>query len=192
MRIRKLAVFAAAMALSGLVFAADEYKIDPVHSTVGFSVKHFGISTVPGKFTDFSGIISYDEQDVTKSFVKVAIKSASIDTGNGGRDKDLRSPNFFDVAKYPDITFESTQIKKSGEGWVAVGTLVMHGVTKTIELPFTVNGKANDPWGNERIGAEARIKIRRQDYGISADPGLIGDEVKIELLVEAARPLPKK
>jgi polyisoprenoid-binding protein YceI len=180
----------AILALAGAAFAG-EYKIDPAHTTAAFAVKHLGISTVPGHFGDVSGAINYDEKDPSKSSVKVSIKTASIDTNNGTRDKDLRSPNFFDVAKYPEITFESNQVKKNGDDWVAVGTFTMHGVSKTIELPFTLNGPVQDPWGKQRLGVESNTKLSRAEYGITADKGLIGDEIKITLSVEAAQPQSK-
>jgi len=186
-------VLTAALLLSTLAFAADEYKIDKVHSTVGFSVKHLVISSVPGRFTDFDGTIVYDDKDVTKSSVKVTIQAASINTDNSHRDDDLRGPNFLDSAKYPTITFESKQVKKTPNGLVAVGTLTIKDVSKEIELPFTINGKVR--LGNsEHLGAEASIQINRQDYHltfnkmIEAGP-MVGDDVKINLIVEAERPL---
>ncbi len=186
-------VLTAALLLSTLAFAADEYKIDKVHSTVGFSVKHLVISSVPGRFTDFDGTIVYDDKDVTKSSVKVTIQAASINTDNSHRDDDLRGPNFLDTAKYPTITFESKQVKKTPNGLVAVGTLTIKDVSKEIELPFTINGKVR--LGNsEHLGAEASIQINRQDYHltfnkmIEAGP-MVGDDVKINLIVEAERPL---
>lgn len=191
MRFRNTIFAAAVFAFATVAAFAGEYKIDPVHSTLGFGVRHLGISTVHGKFTDFDGVISYDEKDPSKSSVKVTIKTASINTGNDTRDKDLRSDNFFDVAKYPEITFQSTSVKKNGDDWVATGNYTMHGVTKSLELPFTLSGPVKDPWGNQRIGVESSTKVNRSDYGITADKGLIGEEVKIDLTVEAAQPQAK-
>jgi polyisoprenoid-binding protein YceI len=197
MNIRKSALLVAALLfVSTLALAADEFKIDKAHSSVGFSVKHMVISTVPGRFTDFEGVISYDDQDVTKSSVKVTIQTASINTDNASRDNDLRGPNFFDAAKYPTITFESKQVRKAADGsLVAVGTLTIKDVSKEIELPFTINGKIK-AFGGERMAAEAHTKINRQDYHLTfnkmveAGP-MVGDDVNINLNVEAARPLPK-
>jgi polyisoprenoid-binding protein YceI len=179
--------------LASAAAAADRYEIDPVHTEVGFSVKHLVINNVRGKFNDFSGTILYDENDITKSSVQVSIKAASIDTGVKDRDNDLRSPNFFDVAKYPKLTFQSRSIEKRGDGYVAVGTLTMHGIAKEIALPFTLNGKIKDPWGSERVGFEAGLTINRQDWGINyskvMDNGglMVGNDVKIELNVEAVK-----
>lgn len=185
------ALFAAIMILSSTAFAAGDYKIDKVHSNVGFTVKHLLISTVPGRFNDFEGAIHYDANDVSKSSVNMTIKTASVNTDNASRDKDLRSADFFDVEKYPDITFVSKQVKKTGDNLVALGTLTIRGVSKEIELPFSINGPIQDPWGNQRVGAEAATKISRKEYGVNGAPGAVGDEVKISLSVEAARPLAK-
>src|SRR5205085_11657931 len=124
------------LAITISAFAADEYKIDPVHSSVTFSVRHMGISNVPGRFSDVSGTILLDEKDLTKSSVTAVIKTASIDTNNPNRDKDLKGPNFFDTDKYPEATFKSTRIEKRGDQYVAIGNFTLKDVTKEIELPF--------------------------------------------------------
>src|SRR5262245_12469491 len=117
------------------------YAIDNNHSTVGFSVPIFGgLSQVTGKFTDFAITLNNDEKDTTKSSVNVVIKATSINTGIEGRDRHLRNPDFFDVEKFPEITFQSQRIEKKGKQFIAHGPLTMHGVTKEIALPFTING----------------------------------------------------
>ena len=185
--------FVGSLILVTSAWGADRYEIDPVHSEVGFSVKHLVINNVRGKFADFAGAILYDESDATKSSVNVTVKTASITTGNTLRDGDLKSANFFDVAKYPELTFQSKRVEKRGEGYVAVGTLNMHGTSKDISLPFAINGKIKDPWGNQRIGIEAGLTINRQDWGINyskvTDSGglVVGNDVKIELNVEAIK-----
>lgn len=195
MRLHRLAL--AGLALAALVppaVAADTFTFDTSHTTVGFAVKHMVISTVKGRFNDFSGTIMYDPQDVTKSSVEVTIKTASVDTGNADRDKHLRSADFFDAEKYPEITFKSTRVEKRGNGYVAHGPLTMHGVTKEVELPFTVTGVINDPWGNIRLGAEVEpVKVNRQDFGVSWSKALdsgglvVSDDVALELSVEAVK-----
>lgn len=192
---RALFLVATTLLLSVAGFAADEYKIDKGHSTVGFSVKHMVISSVPGRFTDFEGTINYDEQDVTKSSVKVVIQAASISTDNAKRDEDLRGPSFLDTAKYPTITFESKQIKKTSDGLVALGTLTIKDVSKEIELPFTINGKIR-MGPAERLGAEAHVRINRQEYHLSFNKAIeagpmVGDDVNINLSVEATHPVAK-
>jgi len=175
--------------LCGSALAADEFKIDPGHSSVGFSVRHMTISTVHGRFNDYSGTIVFDP-DPTKCSVNVTIKTASVNTDNQNRDNDLRSPNFFDVQKYPEITFQSKSVAKKGDSWVAHGTLTIHGVSKDVDLPFTLSGPVSMGRG-KRLGAEAGLTINRQDYGLNysktLDNGglLVGNDVKIEITIEA-------
>jgi polyisoprenoid-binding protein YceI len=180
----------AVVAIGGSAFAADEYKIDPGHSSVGFNVKHMMVSTVHGRFNDFSGQIIYDDKDISKSSVKVAIKTASVNTDNTARDNDLRGANFLDVEKFPEITFQSKSVEKKGDGYVAHGTLTIHGVAKDVDLPFTLNGPLATPRGKV-MGADAGLSINRMDYGVSWSRSLDGggmvvsNDVKIELNVEA-------
>ena len=177
---------------SGAV-AADTYAIDPVHSSVGFSVQHMVISRVNGNFKEFSGTIVYDEKDPAKSSVNVHIKAASVDTRDEGRDGDLRGGDFFDVAKFPEITFASTRIEKTGEDYVAHGQLTIRGVSKEVALPFKIAGTIKDPSGQIRLAAQAGLTINRKDFGVSwnmkLDNGglVVGDDVKIDLQVEAVR-----
>lgn len=184
---------AALMLLAATSFGADKYMIDKSHSSVGFSVRHMVISSVKGSFTDFDGTIMFDEKDITKSSVNVTIKAESIDTNDENRDDHLRNEDFFDVAKYPEITFVSTKIEKSGDEFIMHGNFTMHGVTKEISMPFEINGPITDPWGNIRFGAESRLKLDRKDYGIvwnkTLDAGglTVGNEVKIELHIEAVK-----
>ncbi len=174
-------------------FAGDRYQIDPVHSSIGFTVRHMVIANVKGYFKEFSGTIIYDENDITRSSVSVTIKTASINTENPKRDAHLRSPDFFDAEKYREITFKSKRILKEKDGYVAVGDLTMRGVTREIRIPFQILGKVIDPWGNTRLGVEASLKLNRHDYGISwsqtLDSGglVVGDEVKIDLNIEAVK-----
>src|SRR3954468_22476280 len=171
------------LAFAATAFAADVYTIDPAHSSATFSVRHMMISTVPGRFSGISGTINYDEKDITKSSVEATIKTATISTDNDYRDKDLKSANYFDVEKYPEITFKSTKVEKRGEQLVAIGDFTMHGVTKQIELPFEIN-KATTPRGTV-IGATADTKLSRKDYGITSGAGMVSDDIKISLSVEA-------
>jgi polyisoprenoid-binding protein YceI len=177
--------------LSLSAIAADTYKIDPVHSYVGFSVSHLVINDVKGKFTEFSGTIVVDGKQIKEA--KGTIETKSIDTGNTMRDKDLRSPNFFDAEKYPTITFETTRVETKGGEPVLAGKFTMHGVSKDISLPAKVRGPVKDPWGNERIGFQTKTKIKRMDYGMSYNKTLetggllVGDEVEIEINAEATK-----
>ncbi|NOX87844.1 MAG: polyisoprenoid-binding protein [Calditrichaeota bacterium] len=176
---------------AGSLMAGDKYDIDIAHSRVSFSVKHMVIATVTGKFNDFSGTIDYDDNDATKTRADVTINAASIDTDNEKRDNHLRSADFFDTENFKTITFKTDGVEKRGDNYVAVGNLTMHGVTKKIEIPFTVTGKIVDPWGNVRIGIEGSASLNRKDFGInwskSMDNGglVVSDKVKININLEA-------
>jgi len=173
------------------------YPIDNGHSTVGFSVPILGgLSQVKGKFTDFTITINNDEKDITKSNVNVVIKTTSINTGIEGRDKHLRTADFFDVEKYPEITFQSQRIEKKGKAFIAHGPLTMRGVTKDIALPFTITGSFTNPTSKKMsVGYAASLVINRRDFGINYSrqdsPTFIGDNitVEIELITRALDPV---
>ncbi len=178
--------------------SAGTYAIDPAHTTIGFSVRHLVINNVPGRFREFTGAIQYDPENLTNSSVTFTAKSNSIDTGIEPRDKHLRSADFFDVERYPEITFKSTRIEKKGkDDFIAHGDFTLHGVTKTVALPFKLYGAIKDPWGKMRIGVEAGLTINRQDYGVAwsqkLDNGglVVANDVKIALFVEAVKQEPK-
>ncbi len=186
-----LAVFLTLCFASVALGADNTYVVDVDHTTVGFTVRHLVINKVRGKFNEFTGTIVYDENDITKSSLQGTIKAASIDTDHARRDKHLRSPDFFDAAGHPEITFKSKSVAKDGDGFVLVGDLTMRGTTKEIHIPFEITGKIKDPWGKMRIGFEATLRIDRQEFGISysktMDNGglIVGNKVNIELIGEA-------
>ena len=162
------------------------FEIDTNHSNVGFAVPIAGLARVSGKFTDFKVAIVYDEADVAKSSVNAVIKTASIDTGVERRDAHLRTPDFFDAEKFPEITFQSKRVEKKGKQLLAHGTFTMHGVAKEIVIPFTITGMHKDPQtGQTTLGVTAHLSINRRDYGINwsnpKNPTFIGDQVDIEL-----------
>lgn len=173
------------------------YTIDPAHSSIGFSIRHLMLSVVTGRFDDFSGSIRIDGDDVTKSSVEFTAKVASIDTDVPKRDEHLRSADFFEVEKYPEMTFRSTRVERAGDGYVAHGKLTLKGVTKEIAIPFTLFGAIQDPWGGTRIGVDASTTLDRQDYGITWNAQLegggvsVGNEVDVHLAVEAVKQEPK-
>ncbi len=164
-----------------------QYPIDANHSTVGFSVSIMdGLSRVSGKFTDFTVTLMNDEKDITKSSVNVVIKAASINTGIPARDTHLRSADFFDAEKYPEITFQSKRIEKKGKQLFALGTFTMHGVSKEITLPFQITGVNKDPVSKKmNLGYSAQIVINRREFGINWThpkvPNFVGDNVEIEI-----------
>jgi polyisoprenoid-binding protein YceI len=171
--------------------ATRTYKIDKSHSEAIFQVRHL-VTKVRGRFSDFEGAIEFNEASPEQSRVHFAINATSIDTSEPDRDKHLRSADFFDVEKYPQITFVSTRVTKRGsETYDVAGNFTMHGVTKEIVLPVSHLGKAKDPWGNERLGFEAETTINRKDYGLNWNAALetggflVGDEVKISLQIQA-------
>lgn len=173
-----------------------EYTIDNNHSTVGFSVPILGgLSQVKGKFSSFEIVLLNDEKDITKSSVKVVIKTASIHTGIDARDNHLRTADFFDAEKYPEITFQSTRVKKSGKSFVAIGDLTMRGVTKQIELPFSITGVVKKD-GVTNVGYHAHMTLNRRDYGINWEhkttPNFVGDniDVDIDLITKAIKDQP--
>lgn len=177
------------LATAGLAHAGT-YTIDQAHSDVSFKVRHL-VSKTSGQFTDFNGTIDADFEKLDASSVIFTIKTASIDTENEDRDKHLRSEDFFDTDTYPEITFVSSKITKSGEKTFAVtGTLTMHGVAKTVTLPVAFLGEAASPWGGKVAGFEISTTLDRKDYGIvwnkALDAGgmILGDEVEISINLE--------
>lgn len=174
------------------------YNFDRAHSNIGFRIMHMGLAEIPGNFTDYTGTINYNADDVTKSSVEFTAKVTSINTGIEPRDKHLRTADFFEVEKYPDMTFKSTKIEKKGKGFIAVGDFTLKGVTKQISLPFTINNfHKNAERGVIKIGVSALTVINRRDYGISygkvLDNGILelADNVQVNLQIEAAKQMPK-
>ena len=179
-----------ALLVAHSAFAADTFVFDKAHSTIGFQVRHL-FSKVPGKFDDFSGQIKLDEANPEQSSVEVTIKTASVDTGVKMRDDDLRSPNFFDAKKFPEITFKSTSVKRTGENTADVtGDLAMHGVTKEVVLKVELLGKGAGMQGAITSGWDAGTALKRSDFGLSWNKVIegtqvVGDDVQIELHIEA-------
>jgi polyisoprenoid-binding protein YceI len=171
-------------------FAADTYVFDKGHSSIGFQIRHL-FSNVPGKFDDFTGTIQFDEANPEQSSVEVTIQTASIDTGVKMRDDDLRSANFFDATKFPETTFKSKSVKKTGDNTFDVtGDLTMHGVTKEVLLKVELIGKGAGPKNSVLSGWDATTSLKRSDFGLAWNKVIegtqvVGDDVKIELHVEA-------
>lgn len=169
--------------------AQKKYDFDGAHSLVRFTVQLAGLTGVEGRFVDTDATISYDETDLTKSSVTALIHTASIDTGETERDEHLRTADFFDAEKFPIICFQSKRIEKRDSEWVAVGELTIHGVTREIALPFQWVQKIHtDPFGNDRIGFEAHMTLKRSDYGIKGPRfwgEVISDDVDVVLRVSA-------
>lgn len=184
------ATLIASLALAGFAAAQTSWQIDPAHTSAQFSVKHLGVSTVRGAFTKVSGSAKYDAADPAKTSLEAIIDATSVDTRVEMRDKDLRSPNFLDVEKYPTITFHSKHAQSAGEGKLQItGDLTIHGTTKEVVLDVDGPSAAmKDPWGNQRIGASATTKISRKDFGIVSSPAVVGDDLTITIDAELIQP----
>ena len=168
------------------------YKADPVHSKVGFSIRHF-VSDVDGRFGDFDGVVKFDAQHPADSSVQFTIQAASINTNNEARDKHLKSPDFFDAAKFPTLSFTSTKVTPKGDKTFDVtGNLTIHGVTKTVTVPARFRGEMKTAMG-ERAGFESSFTINRLDYGVAwnraveGGGAMLGDDVEISLRIEAVK-----
>jgi len=172
--------------------AVSTWNIDPVHSVAEFKVKHMMISNVKGQFTGVSGKLTLNDADITRSQIEATIDAATINTREAQRDAHLRSADFFDVEKFPTLSFKSNKISRTGEGELSVeGELTIHGVTRSVA--FAVEGPTapgKDPWGNTRIGISATTKINRKDYGLTWNAALetggilVGEEITITLDVQ--------
>lgn len=178
------------LAFASVSFAATQtWQIDPNHSASQFSVRHLGISTVRGVFQKTTGTVTWDPSDPSKTQIDATIDAASVDTRVQMRDNDLRSAHFFDVAKYPAITFKSTHTKVAGPGKLKVtGDLTIHGVTKEVVLDVDGPSAPTKAMGGMRMGAEATTTINRNDFGVSGAPGVVGNDVQIILDVELTQP----
>lgn len=188
---RILSSVAAMLLLASAAYAADNYKIDPAHTRVGFSVRHFGINNVKGNFDEFEGSLVLDEGKIKDASATIQVKS--INTRIQQRDDHLRSPDFFDAAKHPTITFKTKRVEQQGGQMILIADFTMRGVTKELRLPAKLSGPTKDPWGNTRIGLEATANLNRKDYGINYHEVLeagalaVGEEVEIEINAEAIK-----
>lgn len=190
-RIIELVTVFAVMILPGMVFGAT-WTIDPDHSNIGFKVRHLMVSNVRGSFDKYTGTVEINDKEITKSRVEVNIDTASINTNVQKRDEHLRSADFFDVSKYPAMTFVSKKVARAGKDRLKVtGDLTLRGVMKEVVLDVEGPTKeSKDPWGNVRRGATATAKINRKDFGLNWNKALetggvvVGDEVQIILEIE--------
>ncbi len=162
------------------------YTVDPAHTFVGFDIGHLGLSRVQGRFDKLVGTLQIDGKDLSKSSVQLTMQTESVDTNVAPRDMDLRSSNFFDVAKYPEMTFRSTRIRSYGRGYLAEGDLSLKGVTKPVTISFKQYGPIRDPWGGTRIGILAEpLTIHRSAYGMAFDADTVSDDVIVHISLEA-------
>ncbi len=189
---KKIIVLIITLVFSATALFAATYKVDPVHTQVHFTVPHLMMFKVRGEFTDYSGTVEVDDKNKITA-ANATIKTASIDTREQKRDDHLRSPDFFNVAEYPTITFTSNRFVQSGDTVTAYGKLTIRGITKDIVLTGKFLGVNTDPWGNVRAGFEAATTINRHDFGLSWNKALetggfvVGDLVDIGLEVQAIK-----
>jgi polyisoprenoid-binding protein YceI len=190
---RIITLIAVVVTLAIPAFAsATTWSIDPDHSNVGFKVRHLMVSNVKGSFDKYTGTVELNDKDITKSKVNVAIDTASVNTNVQKRDEHLRSADFFDVAKYPAMTFVSKKVAKAGKDRLKItGDLTLHGVTRQVVLDVDgLSTESKDPWGNIRRGATASTKINRKDFGLVWNAALetggvtVGEEVAITMEIE--------
>ncbi len=170
---------------------ASDYIIDNTHSSIGFAVSHLMVSTTKGEFTDYSGTIKFDSQNLAESEIQVSIQSNSIDTRQEERDNHLRSADFLDTDNFPIIIFHSTKIEGQGTEYFVTGDLTIRGVTKTISIPCKIQGPIQSPFGAQVIGLEGQTMINRKDFGVAWNKTLdnggvvVGEDVQIVVHVEA-------
>jgi polyisoprenoid-binding protein YceI len=189
------AAVALAMGTGVMSAQATQWKIDPMHSEADFGIKHMAISTVHGSFHGLSGVITLDPANVAKSSVEATIPVDTVDTGVAPRDNDLKSPRFFDAAKFPTMTFKSTSVHKAGDHYDVAGDLTLHGVTKQVVLKLEEPGKEELGMDKKSVhrGFTATTTINRQDFGLafngtlSSGDAVLSDEVKIEIDIDAAK-----
>jgi len=187
-----LASIAATLLLGSFAHAAETYKVDPLHTSVNFSVRHLGINNVKGKFKEFEGALMLEGDTLKEASGTIQVKS--VDTGVEKRDNHLRTADFFDAAKYPTITFKTKRVEKDGSRQlVLIADFTMRGVTKELRLPAKMSKPTKDPWGGVRVGLEAKTKLNRKDYGINYNELLetgamaVGEEVELEINTEAVK-----
>jgi polyisoprenoid-binding protein YceI len=172
----------------------NEWNIDTTHSGIHFSVRHMVVSKVRGRFASYGGTVRIDDEDLARSTVDVSIDAASIDTGVADRDTHLKSADFFDAEKFPELRFQSTKIEKLGDSaYKLSGALTIRDVTRDVTLLVDYGGRAKDPWGNERAGFTARGTLDRKDFGLhwnqvlEAGGVLVGDKIEIDIELELVR-----
>lgn len=170
-----------------------EWKLDPAHTSIGFTVPHLVVSSVDGRFKEATATVKLDDADLSKSEVSVTINAASVDTGEAKRDDHLRGPDFFDAKKFPNLTFKSTKITKAGAGYKLAGNLTIRDVTKPVTLDATLSAPVKTPWGNQARAATLTGKVKRSEFGLKWNKALetggvlVGEDVTINVKAELTK-----
>ena len=167
--------------------APESYDVDKGHSALLFRIKHVDVGYTYGRFNDFSGLLVVDDANLAGARVEITAKLESVDTNDAKRDQHLKSPDFFNVAQFPLMTFKSTSITKTGDDYKVQGNLTLHGVTKALTVTMKKTGEGEDPWGNHRIGFEGQMSFKRSDFGMDKLPQAVGDTVWVTVAVEGIR-----
>jgi polyisoprenoid-binding protein YceI len=174
--------------------ASERWEIDPAHSGIHFSVRHLVVSKVRGQFNQWKTVLEIDDSDPARSRIEVHVDAASVETHEAKRDAHLRSPDFFDVEKFPELVFKSRLVEKHGDdGYRLTGDLTIRDVTREVVLDIEVGGRVKDPWGNQRVGFAATAAIDRSAFGLTWNMALeaggvvVGDQVSVEIEVELVR-----
>jgi len=171
-------------ALAAVSVQAQTWNLDASHSSVQFAIKHLAVSTVKGQFDKLEGKVTGDPKTPAGLLADVTIQATSVNTNSEKRDEHLRSGDFFDVAKFPTIVFKGEKTEVRSGKLFLLGSLTLHGVTKKIEIPFEANGPVVDPYKNTRIGLEGSFTLKRSDYGMTSFPGVVGDDVMVDISAE--------
>ncbi|WP_107851047.1 YceI family protein [Oceanimonas marisflavi] len=180
-----------AVSASPAFAAVENYTVDTdgMHASVNFKINHLGYSWMQGRFNDFSGSFAFDQDNAANNSVQMTVKTASVDTNHGERDRHLRSDDFLDVSKYPEATFRSTSVTQGDEAgeYVVKGDFTLHGVTKPVEFEVEQIGAGDDPWGNFRRGFAGELELKLADYGIDYDLGPASTTVYLDIHLEGVR-----
>ncbi len=196
MKVRAIGMAVSALMILGITAAmaapalkADQYRVDPVHSTVLFAIKHMNVSNTWGRFNDISGTFALDEENPAGSQFRFTVKTESIDTANAKRDQHLRNADFLNAAQFPTMTFQSKSVKKTSDGrYQVAGELTLHGVTKPLTITIDEVGIAKDPMsGGQRAGFETEFTIRRSEFGMTNMLNMVGDPVRIIVSLEGTQ-----
>ena len=184
-----LPVLTAVCLLPAAARAADQYRVDPVHSSVVFRVKHLNVGYSYGRFNDIGGGLVLDEQNAAACAFELQLKADSIDTGNAKRDGHLKGPDFFNVKEFPTISFKSREVKpgKAANTYEVSGELSLHGVTRLVTVQLQRVGSGNDPFGGYRTGFETNFSIRRSEFGMTGMQGPVGDDIWLLVSFEAVK-----
>ncbi len=174
--------------IAGVARAADNFQVDPVHSSVVFKIKHLNTGDFWGRFNKISGTIAYDESDPGKSQLSFTVPVDSVDTNNTKRDSDIKGPDLFSAKEFKEITFKSTEVKKAGDNKLEVtGQLNLHGQSKPITVTMDVSGPHDTKMQGIKMGLSTSFTIKRSDFGMNAMQGALGDEVELHIGIEAAK-----